>query len=105
MVRFVRKKGLIISIWKLEKVSAPFVWQSSFYYSAFFMIVGESMISEKKNNEYYNDLTAYEAIRNIESEERAIKLLAVLRYIIKNCNFELVGHIHIKDKKTNKVYK
>jgi hypothetical protein len=63
------------------------------------------MRPEHKNKEFYDDLTSYKAIRNIESEERAKKLIAILKYIIKNCNFELVERIHIRDKKTNREYK
>lgn len=63
------------------------------------------MIDEKKNIEHYDDLTAYEALRNIESEERAKKLIFVLKYIIKNSGFELVSRIHIRDKRTEKEYK
>lgn len=63
------------------------------------------MRPEYKNDEYYNDLTAYKAIRNVESEERAKKLISVLKYIIKHCDFELVERIHLRDKKTNREYK
>lgn len=64
-----------------------------------------NMRDERKNAEYYDDLTAYEALRNIESEERAKKLVAVLKYIIKLSGFELVERIHLRDKKTNREYK
>lgn len=63
------------------------------------------MRPEYKNKEYYNDLTSHEAIKNVESEERAKKLISILKYIIKNCNFELVERIHLRDKATNREYK
>lgn len=62
-------------------------------------------MNEKKNKEYYDDLTAYEALRNVETEQRANKLVAVLKYIIKMSGFELVKRIHLRDKKTGKEYK
>lgn len=62
-------------------------------------------MSQKKNNEHYDDLTAWEAIRNVESEERYKKLVSVLKYIIKMSGFELVKRIHLRDKKTRKEYK
>lgn len=62
-------------------------------------------MSEKKNNEYYNDFTPYEAIKNIESEERLNKLVYVIKYIIKMSGFELVGRIHLRDKKSGREYK
>lgn len=63
------------------------------------------MRDERKNNENYYDLTAFQALRNLQSEERAKKLIAVLKYIITNCNFELVERIHLRDKATNREYK
>lgn len=63
------------------------------------------MSIEKKNEEHYDDLTPYEAFKNIESEERAKKLISVLIYIIKHSGFELVERIHLRDKKTGKEYK
>ena len=62
-------------------------------------------MNEKKNKEYYDDLTAYEALKNVETEQRANKLVAVLKYIIKVSGFELVKRIHLRDKKTGKEYK
>lgn len=59
----------------------------------------------KRNSENYYDLTAWQALRNIESEERAKKLVAVLRYIITQCGFELLEPIHLRDKKTDREYK
>lgn len=63
------------------------------------------MRDETKNSEHYDDFTAYKAIRNIESEERAKNLISVLLYIIKKRGFELVNRIHLRDKKTGKEYK
>jgi len=60
---------------------------------------------ERRNKEGYLVLPEWEAIRNIDSEERAKKLLSVLLYIIKHSNFELLNRIHLRDKITNKEYK
>lgn len=62
-------------------------------------------MNEKKNSEHYDDLTAYNALKNIESEERFKKLVCVLKYVIKTSGFELLSRIHLRDKKTGKEYK
>lgn len=63
------------------------------------------MRDERKNSENYYDLTSWQAIQNIQSEERAKKLIIVLKYIIAISGFELVERIHLLDKKTGKEYK
>lgn len=63
------------------------------------------MNNEKKNSEGYLDLTAYNAIKHVEEEERVKRLIFVLKYIIKNSGFELVERIHIRDKDTGREYK
>lgn len=62
-------------------------------------------MSKKKNNEHYDDLTAYEAMKNIETEQRAKRLVSVLKYIIKLSGFELVSRIHLRSKNNGKEYK
>jgi len=64
-----------------------------------------SLRDEMRNAEGYIDPTAYEAIKNAESKERAEKIIYVLKYIIKHSSFELVERIHIRDKKTGREYK
>lgn len=62
-------------------------------------------MNDRKNIEHYNDLTAWQAIRNIESDERAKKLIARLKKIINENGFELLNRIQLLDKKTNRKYK
>lgn len=55
------------------------------------------------------DLTAYEAIRNIEqeakAEERFKKLLSTIFYICDLAGFLIEGRLEIRDKKTGKVWR
>ena len=64
----------------------------------------------KRNSEGYYDLTAYEGVKSIVREENALDsrvsdLVRVLKFIIRNCGFELVSRIEIKDVKTGRVFK
>lgn len=60
----------------------------------------------KKNASGCNDLTAYEAIKNIDEEDdRFHKLLNTLFYICKIGDFEIEGRIVLKDKKTGKTWR
>jgi hypothetical protein len=60
---------------------------------------------DMKNAEGYSDPTAYGALSNIESEQRATRLIGVLKYVIRNSGFELVGRIQIRDKRTGREFK
>ena len=58
----------------------------------------------KRNSEGYYDPTAYEGMKSIVREENALDgrvsdLVRVLKFIIRNCGFELVSRIEIKDVK------
>lgn len=68
----------------------------------------------KRNSEGYYDPTAYEGVKSIVREENALDgrvsdlvsdLVKVLKFIIRNCGFELVSRIEIKDVKTGRVFK
>ena len=65
----------------------------------------ESLHDERKNAEGYNDPTAYMALKNVEAEEDLKRLVSVLKYIIHNSHFELVGRIHLRDKRTRIDYR
>lgn len=67
--------------------------------------VGRMYDKDMKNAEGYSDPTAYKAIINIESEQRADKLINVLKYVIKTSGFDLVERIHLRDKRTGREYK
>ena len=55
------------------------------------------------------DLTAYEAIRNVERERdaevRYKKLLSTIFYICDLAGFHIEGRLEIRDKKTGKVWR
>ena len=61
----------------------------------------------RKNSEGYYDLTAFEAIQNLEreEEERFHKLLHTLFYLCDLAGFEVQERIVLLDKKTKKVWK
>ena len=63
------------------------------------------MRDERRNAEGYSDPTAYEALKNVEAEEDLKRLVSVLKYIINNSHFELVGRIHLRDKRTRIDYR
>lgn len=59
----------------------------------------------RKNAEGYSDPTAYEAIKNIEEEERFNKLLHTIFYICKIAGFEIENRIVLVDKKTGRIWR
>lgn len=63
----------------------------------------------RRNASGYMDLTAYEAIRNVEreaeAEERFKKLLNTIFYICDLAGFRIEGRIVLQDKKTGKVWR
>ena len=64
---------------------------------------------EKYNPSGYKDLTAYQALRNVEAEEKAEaryrKLLATIFSICELAGVHLEDRIVLKDKKTGKVWR
>lgn len=63
----------------------------------------------RRNASGYMDLTAFEAIRNVEreaeAEERFKKLLNTIFYICELAGFRIEGRIVLQDKKTGKVWR
>ena len=59
----------------------------------------------RKNGSGYNDPTAYEAIKNNQSEIRFYKLLHTIFHICEIAGFQLEGRIMLKDKRTGIIYK
>lgn len=67
-----------------------------------------------RNSEGYMDLTAYEAISNIERERlsaqddadaRCSRLVRSIKTLIDLSGFDLVARIEIKDRKTGRLYR
>ena len=67
------------------------------------------MKNEKLNASGCKDLTAYQALKNIEAEEKAEarckKLLATIFSICELSGFHLEDRIVLKDKKTGKIWR
>lgn len=62
----------------------------------------------KRNGSGCLDLTAYAAIKNIEGDEdyeRACSLIKTLKHVCRLSDFEIIGRIVIKDKRTGRIYK
>lgn len=63
----------------------------------------------RRNASGYLDLTAFEAIQNIdreaEAEKRYKKLLSTIFYICDLAGFHIEGRLEIKDKKTGKIWR
>ncbi len=60
----------------------------------------------RKNASGCSDITAYNAIQNIDEEEEEFKkLLRTLRYICNVAGFEFDGRICIRNKESGRVYK
>ena len=60
----------------------------------------------RKNASGCSDLTAYNAIQNIDEEEEEFKkLLRTLRYICNVAGFEFDGRVCIRNKESGRVYK
>lgn len=63
------------------------------------------MDNPKFNASGCKDTTAYEAIKNIESEKRFNKLLAKIFRLCELYGFHLEGRVVLRDKKTGKIWR
>ena len=63
------------------------------------------MNNEKFNASGCKDLTAYEAIRDIERNEQAKKLIQTIFYIVNLAGFRIEGRLVLQDKKTGKKWR
>lgn len=61
----------------------------------------------RKNHEGYSDLTAYEALKNIDGNEddRFHRLLHTIFYLCELAGFEISGRIVLIDKSNGKVWR
>ena len=61
---------------------------------------------DKRNASGCIDLTAYDAIKNIEDEEARFKrLLHTIFYVCDLANFDICERIVLKDKKTGRTWR
>lgn len=64
---------------------------------------------DRYNADGYLDLTAYSAIRHVDSEAEAEarfrKLLSTIFYICDLAGFHIEGRLEIKDKRTGKIWR
>ncbi len=59
-----------------------------------------------KNSEGYTDLTAYQAIKNVDKEdEKFQKLLHTIFDICELAGFEIEGRITLVNKKTGRIWR
>ena len=60
----------------------------------------------RKNGEGYQDPTAYKGMQTtVDLESKVAFLIKVLKFIIRQSGFELVGRIQIRDKETGRIFK
>lgn len=63
----------------------------------------------RRNSSGYMDLTAYEAIKNVDreadAEARFKKLLSTIFYICNLAGFQIESRLEIRDKKTGKIWR
>lgn len=59
----------------------------------------------RRNGSGCLDLTAYEAIRNVDSAERFHKLMGCLLRICELSDFSIEERIVLKDKRTGKIWR
>lgn len=63
------------------------------------------MNDDKFNASHCKDLTAYNAILNIEREETFRKLLSIIFFLCDLAGFHIEERIVLKDKKTGKIWR
>lgn len=60
----------------------------------------------KRNAEGYLDLTAYEALKNIDKEDaRFYDLLHTIQYLCKLAGFQIEGRIVLRDKRSGRIWR
>lgn len=60
----------------------------------------------KKNASGCSDLTAYQAIKNLDTEEKHFQeLIKTIKYLCRLAGFEIEGRIVLKNHKSGRVYK
>ena len=63
------------------------------------------MSNPKYNASGCKDLTTYQALKNIEDEDRVNKLLATIFYIVNLAGFHVEGRIVLRDKRSGKIWR
>ena len=65
----------------------------------------QNNLNSRRNAEHYPDPTAYQAIKNIDSEEeRFRKLLGTIFYITELAGFHIENRIVMKDKRSGRTW-
>lgn len=63
-------------------------------------------MSDRKNAEGYSDLTAYQAMTNLEIEElRFKKLLRSIKDVCDLADFEIEGRVVLIDKRSGRIWR
>lgn len=62
-------------------------------------------MNPKRNSEGYLDLTAYEAMNNIDEKEMVRKLLLKVSRICERAGYRVEGRITLRNKKSGKVWR
>lgn len=59
----------------------------------------------KRNAEGYLDLTAYEALRHVDEEERLRRVIHIIYKVCELAGFEIVNRIALKDKESGEIWR
>ena len=64
----------------------------------------------RKQNPYFNyeayaDPTPYYAIKSMSDDDKLNKLIGIIKDVTAMSNFEIIGRIEFRNKKTGKIYK
>lgn len=63
------------------------------------------MDNEKYNGSRCKDLTAYQALNNIDEEHKVKKLILTILYIVNLAGYEVEGRITLRNKRTGKLWR
>ena len=62
-------------------------------------------MADRYNPEGYRDPTAYDALRNIDEEERVTMLIRAIKQLIRLAGFEPIHRIEIRSNRTGREYR
>ena len=63
------------------------------------------MNNDKFNGSRCKDLTAYQALNNIDEERKVKKLILTIFYIVSLAGYEVEGRIALRNKRTGKLWR
>ena len=69
-------------------------------------VLSKSKASPYFNHEGYADPTAYHGIKNVTKEEKEVHdLVQCIRNVVNLTDFEIVGRVELRNKKSGRIFK